>query len=78
MSISKHFTAEKKTEEFIPGKGLAVKWIPERRANHWLDCLYMNCAAAHFCGVRVIPSAAAPDRPAAKRKIKGLKSLYRR
>ena len=76
IAISKHFTAEKRTEEFKPGKGEITKWIPKRKANHWFDCEYMNCTAAHFCGVRVIKSDEANDAPAKKRIIKGFKSLY--
>ena len=45
-------TAEVKTEEFIAGKGVVVKWERIRRQNHWFDALYNACAAGHGCGVR--------------------------
>ncbi|MEX0643604.1 MAG: terminase gpA endonuclease subunit, partial [Pirellulales bacterium] len=54
LSFAKHLTAEVKTEEFIPGKGLVTKWERKQRQNHWLDALYNACAAASFCGVRLL------------------------
>ncbi len=54
LSLAKHLTAETKTEEFIAGKGVVVKWELVRRANHWFDALYNACAAGHGCGVRLV------------------------
>ena len=34
LSLAKHLTAETKTEEFIAGKGVVVKWERIRRQNH--------------------------------------------
>lgn len=64
LALAKHLTAEEKTEEFLPGKGLVTKWRRLRRANHWLDCLYNASAAGHLCGVRLIRD---PPPPPARR-----------
>ena len=53
LKFSKHLTAERQIEEFVPGKGMVIKWEVLRRANHWLDCYYVACAAANFHGVRL-------------------------
>lgn len=54
LALAKHLTAEVKTEEFVTGKGVVVKWERLRRQNHWLDALYNACAAGHYCGVRLV------------------------
>jgi phage terminase large subunit GpA-like protein len=54
LTLAKHLTAETKTEEFVAGKGVVVKWERIRRTNHWLDALGYTCAAASFAGVRLI------------------------
>ena len=54
LALAKHLTAERKTEEFVAGKGVAVKWERLRRQNHWFDALYNACAAGHLCGVRLV------------------------
>lgn len=53
LALTKHLTAETKTEEFVAGKGVVVKWERLRRQNHWFDALYNYCAAGHYCGVRL-------------------------
>jgi phage terminase large subunit GpA-like protein len=58
--LALHMTAERQMEEFIPEKGKIVRWIRERKDNHWLDCGYVACAAAHWCGIRLI--GAGPDQ----------------
>lgn len=60
LALAKHLTAEKKVEEFVPGKGAVVRWERLRRQNHWFDALYNACAAGHLCGVRLV---AEPPRP---------------
>ncbi|MDA7504040.1 phage terminase large subunit family protein, partial [bacterium] len=45
LSLAKHLTAERKTEEFLTGKGVVTKWERVRRNNHWFDALYNACAA---------------------------------
>jgi hypothetical protein len=65
LALSKHLTAESKTEEFIAGKGLVVRWERQKRQNHWFDALYNACAAARYCGARLVresPRAADPPR----------------
>ncbi len=54
LALAKHLTAETKTEQFVAGKGVVMKWERLRRQNHWLDALYNACAAGHLCGVRLI------------------------
>lgn len=54
LTLAKHLTAETKTEEFVAGKGVVVKWERIRRQNHWLDALGYACAAASLAGVRLI------------------------
>jgi len=49
-SFTKHITAEREGEQFVPGKGRVTKWISEHRSNHWFDALYLACAAGHFAG----------------------------
>lgn len=63
LSFAKHVTAEKQVEEFAAGKGLVVKWIRERRQNHWLDSLYESLCAGHFLGVRLIREAKVGEPP---------------
>lgn len=57
LALAKHLTAEIKTEEFVTGKGVVVKWERLRRQNHWFDALYNACAAGHYCGVRLVDEA---------------------
>ena len=63
LALAKHLTAERKTEEFVAGKGVAVKWERLRRQNHWFDALYNACAAGHFCGVRLVEEPPKPPKP---------------
>ncbi len=67
--LSKQLTAEKAVEEFVPGRGTIVKWVPERRANHYLDNGYNNCVAGHLLGIRLTDAERTPPkrppRPAA-------------
>jgi hypothetical protein len=66
LALAKHLTAEKKTEEFVAGKGVVTKWERLRRQNHWFDALYNACASGYYCGVRLIgaPPDTAVRRPA--------------
>jgi hypothetical protein len=54
LALAKHLTAERKTEEFVTGKGVVVKWERLRRQNHFLDALYNACAAGHYAGARLV------------------------
>lgn len=60
LALAKHLTAETKTEEFIAGRGVVVKWERVRRQNHWFDALYNACAAGHLCGVRLVGAPPVP------------------
>ena len=63
LSLAKHLTAETKTEEFVAGKGVVVRWERVRKPNHWFDALYNACAAGHFCGVRLLGESPPQPRP---------------
>jgi hypothetical protein len=69
LTFAHHLTAEKKVEEFVPGKNVVVKWQRVRKQNHWLDALYNACAAGQYAGVRLVeePSRYLPpdQRPTA-------------
>ena len=54
LTFAHHLTAEKKVEEFVPGKNVVVKWQRVRKQNHWLDALYNACAAGQYAGVRLV------------------------
>jgi len=54
LAFAHHLTAEKKVEEFVPGKHVVVKWQRVRKQNHWFDALYNACAAGHYAGVRLV------------------------
>jgi hypothetical protein len=63
LALAKHLTAETKTEEFVAGKGVVVKWQRLRRQNHWFDALYNACAAGYLCGVRLVSEPAVHAAP---------------
>ena len=47
-----HMAAERSYEELKNGRMLQ-RWVMKSRANHWLDAVYMACAAGHFAGWRL-------------------------
>lgn len=53
----KHLTAERRIQEFQAGKGLIYRWERKSSNNHWLDATTYACAAAHFCGWRLVSRA---------------------
>jgi phage terminase large subunit GpA-like protein len=63
LALAKHLTAEAKTEEFVTGKGVVVKWEKLRRQNHFLDALYNACVAAHGVGVRLVQEQVPQPQP---------------
>lgn len=79
-SFAKQLTAERKFEEYTPGKGLITKWETVSRANHALDVCYMASAAAHYCGARIVArpvgqfTSLAPKPPRAPRAYSGVVS----
>ena len=54
LSLVKHLTAETKTEEFVAGQGVRVKWERLRRQNHWFDALYNATCAGYLAGARLV------------------------
>jgi phage terminase large subunit GpA-like protein len=64
LALSKHLTAETKTEEFVAGKGLVVRWDRQQRQNHWFDALYNAFAAGRYCGARLLNEAKKAAQPA--------------
>lgn len=50
----RHLTAEKATEEFIPGRGHVTHWTKIRPDNHWLDSTALALMAGSVAGVEVI------------------------
>lgn len=54
-AIAKHWAAEKQIQEFVPGRGVVIRWENERRRpNHFLDASMIASSAGHFCGVRLV------------------------
>jgi len=62
-------TAEKRVEEMVPGRGEVVRWERIRRDNHYLDCAYVAAAAAHACGVRLLPIEKQPVIQAVQQNV---------
>ena len=60
LTLARHLTAERKVEEFIPGKGTVERWVRDRKQNHYLDCLMQACAAADERGFTVVTPAPPP------------------
>jgi hypothetical protein len=65
LSLAKHLTAEAKTEEFIPVRGVVTKWECLRRQNHFFDALYYASAAGWYCGVRLTDE----PKPAERKRV---------
>ena len=76
LALAKHLTAERKTEEFVAGKGVVVKWERIRKQNHWFDALYNACVAGNYCGVRLVEETKPPPkaRPTAQQLKDGVGS----
>lgn len=64
LSFTKHLTAEKQVEEFVPKEGLVVRWEVVSRINHYLDSTTLACVGGHASGQRLIEQLAAPPAPA--------------
>ncbi len=75
LALAKHLTAERKTEEFVAGKGVVTKWERVRRQNHWFDALYNACAAGHLVGARLIGG---PPKPKRKKRRMSPSSIVQR
>jgi phage terminase large subunit GpA-like protein len=68
LDFARQVCAEKQEETFVEGRGLQRTWTQTRSNNHWLDCLYLNSAAANFCGLQLLPEKRPPAPPPAKPK----------
>jgi hypothetical protein len=68
LALAKHLTAEHKVEEFVTGKGVAVRWERLRKQNHGLHATYHACCAGHGCGVRLVQEQV-PEPPPAPRTV---------
>lgn len=66
FAYSQHQTAEILVTEFVEGKGEKTWWKRISRNNHWLDCGYMNCAAASMVNVKFKPAALPKQLPQPK------------
>ena len=53
LAFSKHLTAERRIEEFVPDKGMVVRYKQINPNNHWLDSTELCCVGAHLMGVRL-------------------------
>lgn len=60
LTLAKHLTAEREIEEYVEGKGTVRRWEVLRRANHFLDCGYGACVAAHLAGLDFLPDTRSP------------------
>lgn len=60
LPLARHLTAERKTEEFVAGRGVVVRWERIRKQNHWFDALYNAWAAGHLAGVRLVEDKRPP------------------
>lgn len=65
-TFARHLTSERRVQEFVPDKGVVIKWVRERKANHWLDCGALACVGAHALGVKLVPM---PKQPEPKREL---------
>jgi hypothetical protein len=52
LSLAKHLTAERTTEEFVAGKGVMTRWQRIRRANRWFASSHQAERPATCAAVR--------------------------
>jgi phage terminase large subunit GpA-like protein len=60
LQFAKQITAERRIEEYVPGKGTQVYWSQGHRANHYLDCSALCRCAADILGVSALPRERPP------------------
>jgi len=66
LTIAKHFTSEKRVEEFVAGKGIVTRWVAVSRNNHYLDATALAAVAASAVGERgEVAAIQPPPAPAA-------------
>lgn len=85
LTYCKHLVAERKVEEFFPGKGTITVWKKIHANNHFLDASMLTIAAAHTAGeraenepegVRVQMSAPAANDQPPKGYVNSYKGVY--
>jgi hypothetical protein len=59
--IAKHWSAERRVTEYVPGKGHVTRFEQLRRTNHFLDAGMLASPAAHYCGVRLVKTTPRPS-----------------
>lgn len=74
LTIAKHFCAEKREEDFVPGQGTVTKWVAVSRNNHYLDATAYACAAGYAVGERMMATPQAPKE--APRTIEAQPATY--
>ncbi len=64
LSFARHLTAEKKVEDYVPGRGNVTRWERVNKANHWLDAGALASVAGHGVGARLVEAVMpARERP---------------
>lgn len=65
LTLAKHFTAEKKILEFVPGEGDIERWERVSKNNHYLDAASMATAGGNWMGIRFTAPPPRAEQPAA-------------
>lgn len=81
LSFARQITAERREEEFVPGKGSRIFWNRLWKDNHYLDVTSYARAAADMLGIRLVrptPAAPRPRHPAndSAKKQRGIRTRY--
>lgn len=74
LTYAKHLVAERRTEEFVPTKGLVTRWQATNKNNHFLDAETLSAAAASACNVRLVSPAGGRARPQTERPSRTARS----
>jgi hypothetical protein len=61
--IAKHWSAEARVTEYVPGKGPVTRLKRIRKQNHLLDASSLSSSAGHFCGVRLVVAEKPQEAP---------------
>jgi len=65
LTLAKHFTAERRIFEFVPGSGDLERWERVHKNNHYLDAAVLCEVGGSWCGVQLSEQPPAPVTPAA-------------
>jgi len=60
LSLAKQYAAERPVEVFTPGFGTEMKWVKEKKKNHFLDNAANVLCAFHLLGARLIKNEDPP------------------